>query len=89
MSPTLTNSKATAISGEFILDIDAICEDNFAIADLKAWLDAMSIRKRTVTTHRYRYSDEVIAYWLAHGFSVEIRNAANDNVAKSVLDRAA
>lgn len=90
MTPTLTKSETTVVSsGAFILNVDAMTQGKFAfaVADLKAWLDTMAIGKRIIVTHFARYSDEVIAYWLAQGFHVEIVDADNDHIARSVLDR--
>jgi hypothetical protein len=75
-------------SGALILNIDRIGEGKFAFAilDLLEWLDAMAIGTRLIVTHHARYSDEVIAYWLANGFHVAIADADNDNIPQSVLD---
>jgi hypothetical protein len=89
MTPVLTETLIG--SGAFILNYDQIGEGKFAfaVADLKTWLDAMAIGKRIIITHFARYSEETVAYWLAHGFHVEIADADNDNIPQSVLDRLA
>jgi hypothetical protein len=78
---------ANPMSGAFIMNIDRLTDGQFAfdISALNEWLDGMQIDKRIMVTHFARFSDEVIAWWLAHGFDVVIADADNDNAPGTVL----
>jgi hypothetical protein len=87
MNPTKTNPEAFTTGDAFIMNIDKLTEGHFAfdIAALNEWLHDMQIDQKVIITHFARFSDEVIAWWLGHGFEVVIVDADNDNASGAVL----